>query len=146
MITRVTPGVTDPPHLHLAAVAMGYTVLSGTLTFEEAAASLGRAAVDDGAFDRMALPQFQALCGRLEHSIVQSTLRIERKAADGIRAAIRRPIADRHPKSSILLIATTENMLASYRRPGGFRLPERAVEEICRQEVRKALEGARARR
>jgi hypothetical protein len=137
----------DPPHLHLAAVAMAYTVRSGTLSYTEAASSLALAAIHDGALKRLSDDQFQELCGRLENSLVQAHIAIDFKSAKAIRDDIRRPIADRRSKEEILLIARVTNMLLGRRFPGQSvdrmmlpRLSERALYEVCRQEVRNAMQ------
>ena len=150
-ITRPTASIVDPPHLHLAAAAMAFPVRSGGMSYSEATSSLVLAAIHDGALDRLTDQQFQALCGRLEHTMIQATIRIDHRAADAIRAAIARPIADRRPRQTILLIAETQNMLHGHRfssqsYEGALlpRLPEAAVHEICRQEVRAAIDANRA--
>lgn len=148
---RLAATTVDPPHLHLAAAAMAFPVRFGALSYGQAASSLALAAIHDGALGRLTDQQFQALCGRLEHTMIQATIRIDHRAADAIRAAIRRPIADRRPRQTILLIAETQNMLHGQRFPSQTyegaqlpRLPDVAVHEICRQEVRAAIAATRS--
>ncbi len=142
--------VQDPPHLHLAAAAMAYTVRSGALSYTEAASSLALAAIDEGALDRLDDAAFQALCGRLEHTMIQATIRIDHRAADAIRRSIARAIADRRPRQVILAVARLENLLGprGLATPGHRGLPtldDRVVYEICRQEVSKAVAASRSR-
>lgn len=136
----------DPPHLHLAAVALAYPVLSGALGFIEAAGSLALAAIHAGLFDQMTDRQFDALRSRLERSLVRATIEIEHREADRIRAAIASPIASRKPRELILLVARAANQASRNERVAGHAfepLPDEAMVEICRQEVRKVLDAMR---
>ena len=130
---------------------MAHTVRSGSLSYAEAADSLALAAIRDGVLDQLDDQQFLALRERLEQSLVQATIDIEDRAAEHIRKAIEPAISRRYPREVILSVARLENLLAPWGL-GGLqgvrvaRLPEAAVEEICRQEVRKALQDRRLSR
>ncbi|MGI4794195.1 MAG: hypothetical protein ACRYG8_08965 [Janthinobacterium lividum] len=142
MSAAVTPLHTDPPHLHLAAFAMAYPVLSGALDFMEAAGSLALAGIAAGYLDSMNDRQFRDLLGRLEQSMVQASIQIEERAANRIRKAIAPLIEQSRSRADILLMASATNATAGVRAGMGRvmpALPDVVVEEVCRQEVRKAL-------
>lgn len=120
---------------------MAYLVLSGALDFLEAAGVLALGAIAAGELDGLTTSQFHALCGRLETTLVKASTEIEQRAADRIRRAIAPFIERKCSREAILLVAADENIAP---KPAGMSrvlptLPRKTIEEICRQEVRKAL-------
>ena len=127
----------DPAHLHLAAYALAYPVLSGTMPFSEAASCLALAAIAVGMLDQMTDRQFDMLRERLERTLVRATVDIEDRRAAAIRQAIEPGIERRYPVPVIRDMARLENLLSPVMRIAPLSIE--AVEEICRQEIRKAL-------
>lgn len=150
MTARVTYPMGDPPHLHLAAIAMARPVLSGALDYMEAAGSLALAAVDAGMLDRLTDSQFNALRDRLERSLVRATFALEAQAVERIRQHIAPIIARGQPLEDVALIGWAANATVAVA-PGLerllHRLPDSVVQRICEEEmvavepVRRAANG-----
>lgn len=139
MTSRITTyPANDPPHLHLAAIALARPVLLGNLTYSAAADGLALAAIDAGLLDRLNDAQFDTLRARLERSLVNATFRIEARAVDRIREHIAPIVARGQPLDDVVLIGWAANATISIA-PGHERLlprlPDDVVQRVCEEEM-----------
>ncbi len=125
----------DPRHLHAAAVRFGPFVGAGSMGFDECHAMLCRAALNNPACQGMPPAEFDALCTRLAQTLGDAAERPALSAAQAVRDVMRRLMARRTPRDTV--------MLAAYR-AAGDDLTAHEVESIARDEVSHYLEARHA--
>ena len=125
----------DPSQFLLAAHAIAFPLLEGSISYSDAVAALVRSAIRCGFTEDLAEDELQDLQGRIEWLLNRAVVAMTVDAVDAIRDGLAVPIARRAEAVILEQVALTINSLA------GHALPVPCVRFLVAQELVLARMG-----